>query len=57
MASVYRKDKTKFDYTYTPVVNNDLENRVWIDEMYYRPLLLAETQRNSLLEQNPGYKK
>ena len=53
----YRKDKTKFDYTYTPIVNNDLENRVWIDEMYYRPFTLAETQRNSLLEQNPGYKK
>jgi len=51
----YRKDKTKFDYVYKPVVNNDLENRVWVDKMYYRPINLAETQRNNLLVQNPGY--
>ena len=51
----YRKDKTKFDYTYTPVVNNDLENRVWVDKMYYRPISLAEVQKNSKLVQNPGY--
>lgn len=51
----YRKDKTKFDYTYTPVVNNDLENRTWLDKMYFRPINLGETQRNSLLVQNPGY--
>jgi len=51
----YRKDKTKFDYTYTPVVNNDLENRVWLDKMYYRPFTLGEVQRNSALVQNPGY--
>lgn len=51
----YRKDKTLFDYTYTPVENNDLENRVWVDKMYYRPLTLGETQRNKLLVQNPGY--
>ena len=51
----YRKDKTKFDYVYTPIINNDLENRVWLDKMYYRPINLAETQRNNLLVQNPGY--
>lgn len=51
----YRKDKTKFDYTYKPVVNNDLENRTWLDKMYYRPISLGETQRNNLLVQNPGY--
>lgn len=51
----YRNDKTKFDYTYTPVVNNDLENRSWNDKMYYRPIRLDETQRNNLLVQNPGY--
>jgi hypothetical protein len=51
----YRKDKTKFDYTYQPVVNNDLENRVWVDKMYFRPISLGETQRNNLLLQNPGY--
>ncbi|MEO6732304.1 MAG: RagB/SusD family nutrient uptake outer membrane protein, partial [Ferruginibacter sp.] len=51
----YRKDKTKFDYTYLPVVNNDLEDRTWVDKMYFRPIALQETQRNSLLVQNPGY--
>lgn len=53
----YRKDKTKFDYTYTPVINNDLENRTWLDKMYYRPISLGEMQRNKLFEgmQNPGY--
>jgi hypothetical protein len=51
----YRKDKTKFDYIYKPVVNNDLENRVWVDKMYYRPIQLGEVQRNTLLVQNPGY--
>jgi hypothetical protein len=51
----YRRDETKFNYTYLPVVNNDLENRVWLDKMYYRPISLGETQRNNLLEQNPGY--
>ena len=51
----YRKDKTKFDYTYIPVVNNDLENRTWLDKMYFRPIQLSEVQRNSKLVQNPGY--
>ncbi len=53
----YKKDKTKFDYTYTPLVNNDLENRIWLDKMYYRPISLGETQRNKLFKdaQNPGY--
>jgi hypothetical protein len=51
----YRKDKTKFDYTYTPVINNDLENRQWVDKMYFRPIQLGEVQRNTLLVQNPGY--
>ena len=51
----YRKDKTKFDYTYTPIVNNSLENRTWLDKMYYRPIALGEVQRNNKLVQNPGY--
>ena len=53
--SPYRKDKTKFDYTYTPVVNEGLEKRTWVDKMYFRPIRLDETQRNNLLVQNPGY--
>ncbi|SDE12638.1 RagB/SusD family nutrient uptake outer membrane protein [Niabella drilacis] len=55
--SPYRKDKTKFDYTYTPVETNSLENRIWLDKMYYRPIRLDEIQKNKLLDgsQNPGY--
>lgn len=51
----YRKDPTQFDYTYTPIENNDLENRVWLDKMYFSPFNLIEIQRNNLLVQNPGY--
>ncbi|HSU50995.1 MAG TPA: RagB/SusD family nutrient uptake outer membrane protein, partial [Segetibacter sp.] len=51
----YRKDATKFDYTYTPVENNTLENRKWDDKMYYRPLNRDEVNRNKLLVNNPGY--
>jgi hypothetical protein len=51
----YRKDKTKFDYVYTPIENNTLENRQWLDKMYYRPITLGEVQRNGKLIQNPGY--
>ncbi len=53
--SPYRKDKTKFDYTYLPVVNEGLEKRTWVDKMYFRPIRLVETQLNNLLVQNPGY--
>lgn len=53
--SPYRKDKTRFTYSYTPFVNNTLENRVWNDKMYYRPFTLSEVQRNNKLDQNPGY--
>jgi starch-binding outer membrane protein, SusD/RagB family len=53
--SPYKKDKIAFDYVYTPVVNNSLENRQWQDKMYYRPLALNEVTRNSKLDQNPGY--
>ncbi len=51
----YKKDKTAFDYTYTPLVNNSLEDRKWDDKMYYRPLDKNEVNRNSLLMNNPGY--
>lgn len=52
----YRKDKTLFDYTYTPVENNNLENRTWVDKMYYRPITLNEVNKNNKLIQNPDYK-
>ena len=51
----YRKDPTKFDYTYTPVITTSLENRKWDEKMYYRPLNKDEVSRNTKLVQNPGY--
>ena len=53
--SPYKKDNTLFNYTYTPVINNNLEDRTWLDKMYYRPINLDEVNRNKKLIQNPGY--
>lgn len=51
----YRFDKNAFDYMYTPVVSTNLEDRKWVDKMYYRPLSITETNRNNKLVNNPGY--
>lgn len=51
----YRHDETKYDYTYTPTVVNALENRTWVDKMYFRPISRDEKNRNDKLIQNPGY--
>lgn len=51
----YRYDKNVYDYTYTPVDNTEVERRRWVDKMYFRPLSRDEINRNSSLEQNPGY--
>ncbi len=54
-ASPYKHDETKYNYTYTPTEVNSLENRQWVDKMYFRPLSRDEINRNGLLVQNPGY--
>lgn len=51
----YRYDKSVYDYTYTVVDNTQNETRSWDNKMYYRPFSRDEMNRNSLLEQNPGY--
>lgn len=51
----YKKDPTKYNYTYTPVENNSQENRKWDDKMYFRPIPNDEMQINTKLIQNPGY--
>ncbi|GGA83934.1 RagB/SusD family nutrient uptake outer membrane protein [Puia dinghuensis] len=53
--SPYRHDTTDYNYTYTPVVDNSLENRTWIDKMYFRPISRDEVNKNAKLIQNPGY--
>jgi hypothetical protein len=51
----YKYDETKYLYTYTPTVDNSLENRNWLDKMYFLPISRDEVQKNSKLVQNPGY--
>lgn len=53
--SPYRHDETLYTYLYTPVVDNSLENRTWLDKMYFRPITRDEINKNSKLLQNPGY--
>jgi starch-binding outer membrane protein, SusD/RagB family len=51
----YRYDPTKYDYTYTPIEVNSLENRKWDDKAYFRPIPNDEMNTNPKLIQNPGY--
>jgi starch-binding outer membrane protein, SusD/RagB family len=37
------------------VDNTEVERRRWVDKMYFRPFSRDEINRNSSLEQNPGY--
>jgi hypothetical protein len=53
--SPYKHDETKYNYTYTPIEVNSLENRKWDDKMYFRPIPLDEMNTNPKLVQNPGY--
>jgi len=53
--SPYRHDETLYTYIYTPYEDNSLENRTWIDKMYFRPISRDEMNKNSKLVQNPGY--
>ncbi|MEO5995543.1 MAG: RagB/SusD family nutrient uptake outer membrane protein [Chitinophagaceae bacterium] len=53
--SPYRFDRTRFEYTYTPVEDNSLENRKWDDKMYFLPFSKDEVNKNKLLVHNPGY--
>lgn len=53
--SPYRHDETLYTYTYTPYTDNSLENRTWIDKMYFRPISRDEVNKNNKLIQNPGY--
>ena len=53
--SPYKHDETVYDYTYIPTEVNSLENRQWVDKMYFRPIGRDEINRNTKLVQNPGY--
>ncbi|HEX5151019.1 MAG TPA: RagB/SusD family nutrient uptake outer membrane protein [Parafilimonas sp.] len=51
----YKHDEIKYEYTYTPTEVNSLENRQWVDKMYFRPISRDEMNKNNKLVQNPGY--
>ena len=53
---IYRYDPESYDYTYTVSdLSPGIENRQWLDKMYYLPIHRDEMNRNDKLVQNPGY--
>ncbi|MEP7318989.1 MAG: RagB/SusD family nutrient uptake outer membrane protein, partial [Panacibacter sp.] len=55
LSGTYRFDKSIYDYTYIPIVDQAQEDRTWVDKMYFRPIARDEINKNALLLQNPGY--
>ncbi|WP_257666347.1 RagB/SusD family nutrient uptake outer membrane protein [Parapedobacter tibetensis] len=54
--SVYRYDPEHYNYTYTvSTIDPGIENRQWLDKMYFIPIHRDEINRNNQLVQNPGY--
>ena len=51
----YHHDEIDYTYQYVPFTDNSLENRTWLDKMYFRPISRDEINKNSKLIQNPGY--
>ncbi|MBE7171117.1 MAG: RagB/SusD family nutrient uptake outer membrane protein [Williamsia sp.] len=51
----YRHDESVYKYNYITYFDNSLENRTWIDKMYFRPISRDEVNKNAKLVQNPGY--
>ncbi|MDR6196766.1 RagB/SusD family nutrient uptake outer membrane protein [Siphonobacter sp. SORGH_AS_0500] len=54
--SLYKYDPNSYTYKYQ-VTNIDpgIENRKWLDKMYFVPINRDEMNRNNKLVQNPGY--
>ena len=58
----YHYDESVYTYKYVTFIDNSLENRTWIDKMYFRPISRDEINKNvdpstkePKLIQNPGY--
>lgn len=51
----YVHDEDVYNYTWTVFNLNYIEKRKWDNKLYFAPIKLEETLRNSALEQNPGY--
>ncbi len=55
-ADLYRYDPSVYNYEYKPLtIDPGIENRLWLDKMYYLPISRDEINRNEKLVQNPGY--
>lgn len=53
---VYKYDPENYTYTYTPSeLDPGIENRQWLDKMYFMSIHRDEMNRNGKLVQNPGY--
>ncbi|HEY9047523.1 MAG TPA: RagB/SusD family nutrient uptake outer membrane protein [Ohtaekwangia sp.] len=53
---VYKYDPANYDYVYEPLdIDPGIENRAWLDKMYFLPIHRDEMNRNNKLVQNPGY--
>jgi starch-binding outer membrane protein, SusD/RagB family len=53
---VYKYDPQNYNYKYDPgLVGDGIENRQWLDKMYFLPIHRDEMNRNPKLVQNPGY--
>jgi len=53
---VYQYNPENYDYIYTPIeLAPGIENRQWLDKMYFMCIHRDEINRNTKLVQNPGY--
>lgn len=53
---VYKYDPANYNYTYAPSeLDPGIENRQWLDKMYFISIHRDEMNRNGKLVQNPGY--
>lgn len=53
---LYKYDPTSYLYKYEVFdIDPGIENRLWLDKMYFLPIHRDEMNRNSKLVQNPGF--
>lgn len=54
--TLYKYDTDNYDYTYNVFpIDPGVENRSWLDKMYFLPIHRDEINRNDKLKQNPGF--
>ena len=56
VVTTYQYDPESYNYDYTPLpIDPGIENREWLDKMFFLPIHRDEINRNEKLVQNPGY--